>query len=69
MNDYLYHHNANTHWNYPTSVETDEALEAARVALADFLNGDACRDRVRREHDDADVPPRAGARGAVERGR
>ena len=40
MNDYLYHHNANTHWNYPTSVETDEALEAARVAVADFLNGD-----------------------------
>ena len=20
MNDYLYHHNANTHWNYPTSA-------------------------------------------------
>src|ERR1044071_363800 len=23
MNDYLYHHNANTHWAYPTSEETD----------------------------------------------
>ena len=23
MADYLYHHNANTHWNYPTSAETD----------------------------------------------
>jgi selenocysteine lyase/cysteine desulfurase len=23
MDDYLYHHNANTHWAYPTSEETD----------------------------------------------
>ena len=40
MNDYLFHHNANTHWNYPTSAETDAALDGARVALADFVNGD-----------------------------
>jgi cysteine desulfurase family protein (TIGR01976 family) len=39
MADYLLHHNANTHWAYPTSVETDEALAAARRALADFLGG------------------------------
>ena len=26
MVDYLYHHNANTHWEYPTSAETDRAL-------------------------------------------
>jgi cysteine desulfurase family protein (TIGR01976 family) len=38
MVDYLYHHNANTHWEYPASAETDAALAAARVALADFLN-------------------------------
>ncbi|HVG18313.1 MAG TPA: cysteine desulfurase-like protein [Blastocatellia bacterium] len=38
MADYLYHHNANTHWAYPTSAETDEALEFARTVLADFLN-------------------------------
>lgn len=38
MNDYLYHHNANTHWAYPTSQETDERLQAARVAAADLLN-------------------------------
>jgi cysteine desulfurase family protein (TIGR01976 family) len=38
MADYLFHHNANTHWRYPTSAETDAALDAARVALADFLN-------------------------------
>jgi cysteine desulfurase family protein (TIGR01976 family) len=38
MSDYLYHHNANTHWAYPTSSETDEILEAARQTLGDFLN-------------------------------
>ena len=40
VSDYLFHHNANTHWNYPTSAETDAALDGARVALADFVNGD-----------------------------
>lgn len=38
MTDYLYHHNANTHWAYPTSEETDAAIEDARAACADFLN-------------------------------
>ena len=38
MVDYLYNHNANTHWAYPTSEETDAAIENARVACADFLN-------------------------------
>jgi cysteine desulfurase family protein (TIGR01976 family) len=38
MTDYLYHHNANTHWAYPTSEETDAALENARHVCADFLN-------------------------------
>lgn len=38
MNDYLYHHNANTHWSYPTSAETDAAITAARQAVADFVN-------------------------------
>jgi cysteine desulfurase family protein (TIGR01976 family) len=38
MLDYLYRHNANTHWNYPTSAETDEALEQARVTCAKFLH-------------------------------
>ena len=37
MSDYLYRHNANTHWAYPTSAETDELLENSRVVLADFL--------------------------------
>ncbi len=38
MADYLYHHNANTHWAYPTSAETDVAIEAARVACGDLVN-------------------------------
>ena len=38
MADYLLHHNANTHWAYPTSAETDALLLGAREALADFLN-------------------------------
>ena len=38
MADYLYHHNANTHWAYPTSHETDVAIETAREICADFVN-------------------------------
>jgi selenocysteine lyase/cysteine desulfurase len=38
MADYLLHHNANTHWCYPTSVETDAAIAGARGALADLFN-------------------------------
>src|SRR5438128_11173395 len=41
MNDYLYCHNANTHWAYPTSEETDAIIDSARCALADFLNAAA----------------------------
>jgi cysteine desulfurase family protein (TIGR01976 family) len=41
VSDYLLHHNANTHWRYPTSTETDAALTAARAALADLLNATA----------------------------
>src|SRR5437763_15387725 len=38
INDYLYRHNANTHWAYPTSEETDAIIDSARSVLADFLN-------------------------------
>jgi cysteine desulfurase family protein (TIGR01976 family) len=38
MTDYLFNHNANTHWAYPSSNETDEILAYSRRALADFLN-------------------------------
>jgi len=37
MEDYLYHHNANTHWRYPTSEETDALIANARIVLAEFL--------------------------------
>lgn len=40
MADYLLHHNANTHWNYPTSHETDAAIADARAAMADFLGAE-----------------------------
>jgi cysteine desulfurase family protein (TIGR01976 family) len=39
MDDYLFNHNANTHWRYPTSEETDALIARARETLADFLNG------------------------------
>lgn len=38
MSDYLLHHNANTHWAFPTSEETDAIIGDARAAFADFLN-------------------------------
>jgi len=38
MSDYLINHNANTHWDYPTSAETDEIIELSRLAIGDFLN-------------------------------
>jgi len=38
MTRYLYRHNANTHWAYPSSEETDAMIAAAREAFADFLN-------------------------------
>src|SRR5262249_52598530 len=41
MSDYLLHHNANTHWQYPTSEETDALIAESRQAMADFLNADA----------------------------
>jgi len=41
MEDYLFNHNANTHWQYPTSEETDALLLAARETFADFFNASA----------------------------
>src|SRR5437588_5810119 len=41
VSDYLYHHNANTHWAYPSSAETDELIERSRETLADFLGASA----------------------------
>lgn len=39
--DYLLNHNANTHWEYPTSHETDAIIQSAREAFADFWNAAA----------------------------
>ena len=41
MADYLLNHNANTHWAFPTSAETDAALAEARRVFADFLGASA----------------------------
>lgn len=38
ITDYLLYHNANTHWAYPTSAETDMMLAEARGVFADFFN-------------------------------
>lgn len=40
ITDYLLHHNANTHWVYPTSLETDQMIADARVAFGDWFGGD-----------------------------
>ncbi len=36
--DYLYNHNGNTHWSFPTSAETDELVASARTTFSDFLH-------------------------------
>src|SRR5256884_3772264 len=41
VSDYLLNHNANTHWEYPSSHETDAIIESARRTFADFLNAEA----------------------------
>ncbi len=38
IGDYLLHHNANTHWVYPSSQETDALLHDARQVFAAFFN-------------------------------
>lgn len=39
MTDYLFAHNANTHWAYPSSAETDEMIERAKEILGAFVGG------------------------------
>ena len=41
VSDYLVNHNANTHWEYPSSHETDAIIESARHTFADFLNAES----------------------------
>ena len=37
ITSYLFHHNANTHWRYPSSIETDACIASARDSVASFL--------------------------------
>lgn len=41
VTEYLIGHNANTHWAYPTSAETDDILARARTAFGDLLGCDS----------------------------
>ena len=41
MEEYLFRHNANTHWPYPTSAETDAIIGTARETLGEFLGASA----------------------------
>lgn len=68
MTDYLYNHNANTHWAYPTSEETDAALENARQTCADLLNASA-KEIAFGKHDHAHVSPGKGPGSAIRKGR
>ena len=61
MNDYLYHHNANTHWAYPTSEETDAIIDSARNVLANFLNASPTEIVFGANHDHLNFSPRARA--------
>ena len=69
MADYLFKHNANTHWRYPSSVETDAALGRGAPDVRRLLQRRSVGGRVRPEHDDADVPPVPRARPGVGPGR
>jgi selenocysteine lyase/cysteine desulfurase len=41
VSSYLLRHNANVHWGFPTSSETDRIVAAGRDAAADLLGGDS----------------------------
>ncbi len=69
MSDYLYHHNANTHWAFPTSHETDAAIGLARAALADFLNAEPGEVAFGSNMTTLTYPPRPGAGAALGPGR
>ena len=56
--------NANLGGPFVTSEESDAVVEDARAAAADLTGATAGRDRVRAEHDDAQLPARARRRRA-----
>ena len=59
MADYLRHSNANIDGAFVTSAETTELVDSTRVAAADFLGCEARGDRLRGQHDDDQLQPRA----------
>ncbi len=63
MVDYLLNHNANTHWDYPSSRETDAMLDDARETFGDVRRRRRRRDRLRQQHDDAHDRTWRGALG------
>ena len=69
MADYLLHHNANTHWAFPTSEETDAALADAARDARRLPARARRRSRLRRQHDDADLPPGRALGAALGPGR
>lgn len=46
MSDYLFNHNANTDWAYPTSIETDAMIASARATYADLFGGASAEEIV-----------------------
>jgi cysteine desulfurase family protein (TIGR01976 family) len=46
MTDYLYNHNANTDWAYPTSMETDAIIAGARSAYVDLFGSTSVEEVV-----------------------
>ena len=61
--------NANLGGAFRASRASDDVIEAGRAAIADFVGGASGRDRVRREHDDAQLPARARGRAHARAGR
>jgi cysteine desulfurase family protein (TIGR01976 family) len=46
MTDYLCHHNANTDWAYPSSIETDHIIAQSRAAYADLFGAASAEEIV-----------------------
>ena len=69
VTDYLVNHNSNTHGFFAATIETDHLLADARDALADSAGLRLGRGRLRRQHDDPELPARPQPRARPQRGR
>ena len=61
--------NANLGGAFATSAAADLVMDRGRAAAADFTGARAGRDRLRRQHDDAQLPARARGRAHARAGR